>query len=95
MSSTNLPPRMQNNKTSEHLQRDVPSVEYSEQKTSAGQMKVILIDRTRRHRSFSYVKKHGSIMTARNELALDFLSKFSAELDLRVVGRSISKKGKD
>ena len=95
MASTILPVRNLNNKTSQYLERDVTSVKFSEQVTSTGLTKVILTDKERRYRTFGYVPKRGNPIATRNELALDYMAKFSFELNLNRVGRAPSKIGKD
>lgn len=91
MASQNTPPRNINNKIHIYLERDVPSITFSEQKTSTGLKKVILIDKKRRHRSFAYVSKNGNVIATKNELSIDYLSKYCLDLDLRKVARAPSK----
>ena len=95
MPNHRVPDRNINNKTSEYLQRDISSVEFKEEETSAGHIKIILLDKNRKHRSFAYVKKRGNIIATKNELAISYMSKFSLFLDLRKVGRAPSKYDKD
>ena len=94
-SNQKTPIRNLNNKIYEYLQRDVDSVEYKEETSSVGRKKVILLDRTKRYRDFAYVADKCSVITAKNNLALSYLTKFNLDFDLRKVGRAPSKVNKD